>query len=1309
MRMNKTATQTGLILTTVFLAVLLVTVVGVGGYLQSKDAQNRIQTLINRNIKGDLSFQAMTISVWHRELTLHKVHLTDVQHHPVLEIHSLYARLNLWAVLNKALIFEHIKIERPNFNLIRLPSGVINIVDAIATAKVSEAPPEKSTLADPLTLHINEINLIDGTLQWIDIPHAIRFETSHFNIKGHVKGNLTDPSAELNAIFTEASFNGHPIAPVTANANLRNRQLQVSLETISPDTGRLAIEATTYLNPLFPKGFLARPENPSAPGSSLRLKAEQWNPQGLALPINGAISGTLSLSSTGIDPRQAEADLTFALSGNDLINDRLPAPVSAKLSGQVRLEKGTVSTDQINAQIADTHMVLSGHYRQRGGDFEVFAHIDAPELSKPLLLARVDNISGRLQLHANARGTIDKPTASVDLAGRGIQVGQYPLGDLAAKITLSPDHGVHIENLSIKHQTAHVTGQAHIPWQDDLFTNPAGATGTASLDFVNLDLGGFLPPKIITGIIDGHLTATGNFQQPDLSLEATGRKMSTMGYPLGAVQTRARFQQGRLHVAPLIADYSGTHAEVNGDVWLSSPEKLKWIGDPRFDLKLSGRNIELNAFLNEMSGQVSLDASVRGPWSSLNGEGDLQAKNLDFGFQKVAALATPVRLADNTIFMEAAQLRLSEQSLLSATGWIAFDGRFDAVLDTPGVVLTDIDRLQTHNRIQGLLSGTLQCKGLIANPDVNGQLNLSGMQINDIPLNDTDLTLSLVQRQLTLKGRQTGLNLQGQYHFSEHRFDATLSASGLRLTPYLSALGKKKLSGSLSGEIALSGDSEALSQLQADISIKEIELATPRLKLLRTAPFEARFYNGRLTVPNLQVSFLDQGDLNIQGQGGLEGSLDFKAHGQIPFAALELFTSAVAEPAGTLHISARLTGTAHDPLPVGEIRLDNLSGIVPALNQRLSAVIGTLHITEEAVSLKEPLSAMLDTGRLSVDGDLQLTGLQPRQLNLNLTGYQLPLTIPETMELTANTNLQLRGDWQQAKMSGNVDLIEGLYHKDLKLNLLNTLSGIATELVRKKRVTTARTPSLPDNPFLKNLWLDITVGYRNPIEVANNLAELSVAPDLRIQGNLYPPVITGRAVVEEGVVNYQNNRFIIKRGIIDFINPRRTQPEFDIDSEVTVRQWLIGLKVTGPPDALEFELSSQPPEDDQDILSLLLSGKTYSELIEGEGGSSQATASMLADLIISRYGDTIKDVTGVDIIETAPGDMDNEGQSSVKVTLGKNLTRRMQIKYDLEDRGGEFQSRTSAEYRFIENIFLSGFQENSGVFGGALTYRLEFR
>ncbi len=303
----------------------------------------------------------------------------------------------------------------------------------------------------------------------------------------------------------------------------------------------------------------------------------------------------------------------------------------------------------------------------------------------------------------------------------------------------------------------------------------------------------------------------------------------------------------------------------------------------------------------------------------------------------------------------------------------------------------------------------------------------------------------------------------------------------------------------------------------------------------------------------------------------------------------------------------------------------------------------------------------------------------------------------------------MQGDWQQAKLNGQVELIEGLYYKDVNISVLNTLSAIATGLIRRDRVTQTQAVEIPANPFLRNLRLDIGVGSRNPIEVDNNLAQLSVAPDLQIRGPVHQPVITGRATVEEGVVHYQNNRFIIKRGVIDFINPQRTTPEFDIESEVTVRQWLITLRVTGPPEALEFELSSTPPLDDQDILSLLLSGRTFGELVEGEGGNSQATARMLADLIVSQYGETIRNVTGLDIIETVPDEPDDDGNVGVKVTLGKNLTERMQVRYDMTDRAGEFEGRVRAEYRFLENIFLSGFQENSGAFGGALTFRLEFR
>ena len=35
--------------------------------------------------------------------------------------------------------------------------------------------------------------------------------------------------------------------------------------------------------------------------------------------------------------------------------------------------------------------------------------------------------------------------------------------------------------------------------------------------------------------------------------------------------------------------------------------------------------------------------------------------------------------------------------------------------------------------------------------------------------------------------------------------------------------------------------------------------------------------------------------------------------------------------------------------------------------------------------------------------------------------------------------------------------------------------------------------------------------------------------------------------------------------------------------------------------------------------------------------------------------------------------------------------------------------RAIAEYKFLEHILLSGFQDSQGVFGGEMLFRLEFR
>jgi autotransporter translocation and assembly factor TamB len=185
---------------------------------------------------------------------------------------------------------------------------------------------------------------------------------------------------------------------------------------------------------------------------------------------------------------------------------------------------------------------------------------------------------------------------------------------------------------------------------------------------------------------------------------------------------------------------------------------------------------------------------------------------------------------------------------------------------------------------------------------------------------------------------------------------------------------------------------------------------------------------------------------------------------------------------------------------------------------------------------------------------------------------------------------------------------------------------------------------------------------------------------------------------------------VLKKGIVDFLNPYRIEPTLDIHSEVTVREWLITLLISGTLDEMRVELSSDPPEQDADILSLLVVGQTAAEMRGGRAGAGMSASQMMAQLAASTFGDDIKNVTGVDVLEVeTPSDQGDESSELIKVTIGKKLTERMTLKYAVSSKQGETVRSTISEYQLMDSIIVSGFQDTKGIYGGELVFRIEFR
>ena len=58
---------------------------------------------------------------------------------------------------------------------------------------------------------------------------------------------------------------------------------------------------------------------------------------------------------------------------------------------------------------------------------------------------------------------------------------------------------------------------------------------------------------------------------------------------------------------------------------------------------------------------------------------------------------------------------------------------------------------------------------------------------------------------------------------------------------------------------------------------------------------------------------------------------------------------------------------------------------------------------------------------------------------------------------------------------------------------------------------------------------------------------------VELRGTYDRPIVTGRADVEEGVLTFEGRRYVLTRGAIDFNNPTRIDPFFDIETETRVR------------------------------------------------------------------------------------------------------------------------------------------------------------
>lgn len=1121
-----------------------------------------------------------------------------------------------------------------------------------------------------------------------------------------LKGALADPAAKLNLTMTKGLLAGRQVDRLQLFLDLEDRLATIDDTTLEHAGGTIGLEATINLRDAFPSGFLEPPADldldPLAYTLDLGFDLPELAPWAAPqVEISGALDGKAHLEGTGIDPSAMAARLTLDAKGRHLfVPETVSHPMDADLNLTVRMNRGSVVVDQFTAATAGLNLDGTGRFGLQDQSLAADLRIDAPDLAPILVLAGIESSSGSVDATLHAHGSFDRPRLTLNLSAADLGIDAYTLGDLNLEAGMDPQGNLNLATLVLQNRHSHLQGSARLRLQPGDFRIDPDATNKAEFTFDTVSAADFMPSPPVDGTLDGRVALNGPLKalQADLALKAAS--LVRQGVVIGDLDTHLVWDNGTLEIERLKIANRGSSLSVRGNMDLLVPGAIRLKDDPTFAVDLSSDHLDPKIFTDLARGDFTLRAAIDGSVSSPKGTIALKGKQIEIGGQSIDSLSLDGRLDPDKLWIDRLAVQIAATGTIDMEGWVGMDRTLDLRLDAGGIDLADINALDDHAAIGGRLSATAAARGKIDNPEVDGSLTLTDITGNEAAMHDMHLDFGLSDMRATARG-DIGFGMNAACDLRQGDFQADLLFDHTETAAYFKAAGLENLSGSLSGRISAVGNIHDVHHLQANVAIDALHLFSHEISLVEADRLRMSLENGTLSIPEFDMRLLSTGDFSLKGEANLKGSLDMRIDGHLPIAAAGAFVPELGGATGSVAINGRVSGTAQAPTVDGRIDLDAIAMEIPGLAQKLHDLNGHIDISGDTIRFRD-VGGFLDTGSFLVDGAIGHEKFRPTNVRLAVKANTLPLEIPDTLSLLLNSDIAVTGHDGVAEASGKILILEGVYYKDVKISLLK----LATTREREIRPESAPLSI----PYFETLNLDIDIGSRQPLTVESNLADLQISPDLRLGGTLAHPVVSGRAQVKEGTVTFQAKRFEVTKGVIDFVNPYKTEAEIDITSEATIRHWTITLSIKGPPDNLELTMTSDPSETEADILSLILLGRTGDEIRNGEGGSKRSNAQIMAEMIATTFGEDIKKRTGVDILEVEETVGENEDEENgVKVTVGKHLSDRMTVKYAVESKDGEIVQRAISEYKLLENILVSGFQGSDGVYGSELTFRIEFR
>jgi hypothetical protein len=737
-----------------------------------------------------------------------------------------------------------------------------------------------------------------------------------------------------------------------------------------------------------------------------------------------------------------------------------------------------------------------------------------------------------------------------------------------------------------------------------------------------------------------------------------------------------------------------------GEIWWDGRNEIGWLGlrdAMRGRVRLSSWPVaDIVRFMEwriVASGRASGEATVGGRRSAPQGEARVTVRDGRY-------FSVPFESAEIASRWNARVAEVVSGELGLGGGRASFRGTLDdqGVYDGSGEMEgVDLGALlpasASGTAYSGRLSGRLVMQGTLSRPRLRVSLRSPRLFVGDEGIGSLELkVVGTGDERVTLDGRcqsaRVDLTLGGAVGTTApYQAALTLEARSTSLDPFLRVV-QPDLPATVaviaSGSVRIGGPLETPAALSAEASLSSLELLLPEFAVRAREPVRVSYSDGRLDLERFHLAG-EGTDLELAGVADLvgDGPLALSARGRADLHGLSALTRRI-QGTGVARLSADLTGSRSAPHLVGSLDLEGAGLRVRGFPHGIEGLHGRVRFTESGAEL-EDVSGTLAGGDLQIEGQAAYSRGRLTSYDIRPVGRGLALRYPEGMRSLLDAQLRLFGDGERQWITGTIDVRQALY---------NRRYDVASELLGVGHAAAPREAASLET----GAQLDLRVRAPGTLRLDNNLATLAARADLRIQGTSRAPIVTGRAEIERGRLYFQGRTYVIQRGTIDFVNPQRLDPLFDIEAETRIHAYRVTLRVSGTLERVIPTLTSDPPLSSLQILALL-AGQDESEVVnltqaqarERQGGLAATGAATLAAGRLSESVGLEREAErlfGLNRFSIDPTLLRGAGTTpTARVTVGKRLGSDLNVLYSQDLRGIE-ERILAVEYTLSDRLSL---------------------